>query len=44
MDMEVATIDSRNYFIEAIPLPVFKLFGVCNLMFIWLNFLTTLTT
>ena len=34
MDTLVAKSDSKNCFNEAIPLPAFKVFGVCNLMFI----------
>ena len=34
MDTVVAKRDSRNCFSEDIPLPFFRLFGVCNLMFI----------
>ena len=36
MDTLVAKSDSRNCFNEDIPLPAFRLFGVCNLIFILL--------
>jgi hypothetical protein len=35
MDTVVANSDNRNCFSELIPLPIFKLFGVCSLMFIF---------
>lgn len=37
MDTLVAKSDNRNCFKEAIPLPIFRLFGVCSLMFIMIQ-------
>ena len=37
MDTLVAKSDSRNCFIDVIPLPAFRLFGVCSLMFIMIQ-------
>ena len=34
IDTVVAKSDSRNCFSDPMPLPVFRLLGVCNLMFI----------
>ena len=43
METLVAKSDSRNCFNEDIPLPIFRLFGVCSLIFIRLNFFNYLS-